>query len=267
MSEIDHPILIRNARAYLFDQANSTTDTILIEAGRIAAVGDGCVYCSRAAAQIEVWDAHGATVLPGLIDTHPHLLHFATRYARLVDITTAVSHEDILCWIAQPSDILWQSRPGTRTFPVRSCSIPWRCGNWRSPATCRGGEFAYQLWRKIPLVIDSELMLDATRRAVASHHRLGVTAICENHMMYKHHIETYRRLRESGELNMRVAVSQEADSFGTAWSRPRKLDQLMRGLSHAEQIRHGRRDSEIEPRIAPHLLGFDEGAMDEDPSQ
>jgi predicted amidohydrolase YtcJ len=306
MSEIDHPILIRNARAYLFDQANSTTDTILIEAGRIAAVGDGCVYCSRAAAQIEVWDAHGATVLPGLIDTHPHLLHFATRYARLVDITTAVSHEDIVIRIAdrakrtpagewimttpvgEPHYFIRRSYkdlregelptrhvldraterhpvaiqawdpniPGTVVFnslALRELEItrdlPDRIGNVSiekdetGNPTGRlhgavtngygGGEFAYQLWRKIPLVIDSELMLDATRRAVASHHRLGVTAICENHMMYKHHIDVYRRLRESGELNMRVAVSQEADSFGTAWSRPRKLDQLMRGLEDA----------------------------------
>jgi len=76
-------------------------------------------------------------------------------------------------------------------------------------------------------------MLDATRRAVASHHGLGVTGIYENHMMYKHQIEVYRRLRKSGELHMRVTASQESDSFGTAWSRPRTLDELMRGLEDA----------------------------------
>src|SRR5207244_3271758 len=96
-----------------------------------------------------------------------------------------------------------------------------------------GEEFSYQLWRKIPLRVDSELMLDATRRAVAFHYGLGVTAIYENHMMYKHQINVYRRLRESGELNMRVTASQESDSFGTAWSRPRKLDELMHGLKEA----------------------------------
>jgi predicted amidohydrolase YtcJ len=35
-------------------------------------------------------------VLPGLIDTHPHLLHFAAMAEPLVDITDATTHAEIL---------------------------------------------------------------------------------------------------------------------------------------------------------------------------
>ena len=306
MNRVDRPILIRNARIYPFDAADSKADAILIAAGRVAAVGDGEALHAHADEAIETWNARGATILPGLIDTHPHLLHFAARYARLVDITAAVSHDDIVRRIADrakrtptgewiittpvgephyfirrsykdlkegelptrqvldratdrhpvaieawdpniPSTIVFNSM-ALRELGVNR-DLPDRIGNVRiekdetGDPTGRlhgtvtngysGEEFSYQLWRKIPLRVDSELMLDATRRAVAAHHRLGVTGIYENHMMYQHHIDVYRQLRKSGELNMRVTVSQESDSFGTAWSRPRKLDELMHGLEDA----------------------------------
>jgi hypothetical protein len=41
-------------------------------------------------------------------------------------------------------------------------------------------EFAYQLWRKVPLP-NFEQVEPATRKAIAAHHRLGVTAVYENH--------------------------------------------------------------------------------------
>ncbi len=304
--EVARSLLIQNARVYLFDDADSATDAILIEAGRVAAVGGGQALRLRAGAPIETWDARGATILPGLIDTHPHLLHFAARYARLVDITTAVAHDDIVRRIAVqakrtpagewimttpvgephyfirrsykdlkegelptrhvldratdrhpvaieawdpniPSTIVFNSM-ALRELGVNR-DLPDRIGNVRIEKDETGNptgplhgavtngysgeEFSYQLWRKIPLRVDSELMLDATRRAIAFHHGLGVTAIYENHMMYKHQINVYRRLRESGKLNMRVTASQESESFGTAWSQPRKLDELMHGLEDA----------------------------------
>src|SRR6202162_2440342 len=303
MNGVGRSVLIRNARVYLFDDADLTTDAILIEAGRVAAVGDGEALHGRAGAPIETWNVRGATILPGLIDTHPHLLHFAARQAPLVDITTAVSHDDIVRRIAdrakrtpagewimttpvgEPYYFIrrsykdmkegelptrhvldratdqhpvaiqaWEPNiPNTAVFnslALRELGItrelPDRIGNVSIEKDAAGEptgrlhgavngvysgeEFAYQLWRKVPPPVGSELMLDATRRAVAAHHRLGVTAIYENHMMHKHHIDVYRQLRKSGELNMRVTASQESDSFGTAWSRPRKLDELMHGL-------------------------------------
>ena len=39
---------------------------------------------------------HGATILSGLVDTHPHLMHFGTFAEPLVDIADARSHDDIV---------------------------------------------------------------------------------------------------------------------------------------------------------------------------
>jgi len=94
-------LLIHNARIYLFDETDTTADAILIERGRVTAGGSDEELRRRASGAVESWNVHGATILPGLIDTHPHLLHFAARRARLVDIASAVSHEDIVRRIAE----------------------------------------------------------------------------------------------------------------------------------------------------------------------
>jgi predicted amidohydrolase YtcJ len=87
-------LLIHNARIYLFDETGTTADAILIERGRITAAGTAEELRRRASGAVENWNVRGATILPGLIDTHPHLLHFAARRAQLVDVASAVSHED-----------------------------------------------------------------------------------------------------------------------------------------------------------------------------
>src|SRR3954454_6946477 len=96
----DAPVLIHNARISSFDDIDSTADSILIQAGRIAAIGDHSDLISFTDGPTETFDLRGATVLPGLIDTHPHLLHFAARQAPLVDISDAISHDDIVRRIA-----------------------------------------------------------------------------------------------------------------------------------------------------------------------
>src|SRR5947208_11973642 len=91
---------MHNAQIYLFDDADSTNDAILIKGGRIAAVGTKEALQIRAGTAVQIWNIRGATVLPGLIDTHPHLLHFAARQAPLVDISDAISHDEIVSRIA-----------------------------------------------------------------------------------------------------------------------------------------------------------------------
>jgi len=53
-----------------------------------------------AGAAARVVDLRGTTLLPGLIDTHPHLMHFGAFAAPLVDLSDAVSHADIVARIA-----------------------------------------------------------------------------------------------------------------------------------------------------------------------
>jgi predicted amidohydrolase YtcJ len=94
-------LLIHNARIYLFDETDTIADAILIEHGRVTGAGSDEELRRRASGAVESWNVDGATILPGLIDTHPHLLHFAARRAGLVDIISAVSHEDIVSRIAE----------------------------------------------------------------------------------------------------------------------------------------------------------------------
>jgi predicted amidohydrolase YtcJ len=99
-SPADATTLIHNAKIYCFDEGDSTADSILIQAGRVATIGRHSDLISLTDGATETLDLRGATVLPGLIDTHPHLLHFAARQAPLVDISDATSHDGIVERIA-----------------------------------------------------------------------------------------------------------------------------------------------------------------------
>jgi len=298
-------LLIHNATIYPFDDADSTAGAILIEGGRIAAVGSESDLRRRAGRTIESWDVHGATILPGLIDTHPHLLHFAAGRASLVDITAAVSHADIVRRIAERArntpagewimttpvgephyfirrsyeDLAEGELPDRQVLDRASDAHPVVIAAWEPNipnvmafnsmalhrlgitrehpdrvegvviekdaqgeptgrlrgavnAVYSGNEFAYRLWRKLPMD-HSKWYLPATRHAIDHYHALGVTGIYENHMMHRHHIDVYRQLRQAGDLKMRVTVAQESESFGTAWSRPRDPEKFLQVLEEA----------------------------------
>lgn len=92
--------LFYNAKIYSFDNRDSITDAILIESGRVVALGEKDDLQHLTTKPVETLDLQGTTVLPGLIDTHPHLLHFAARKAPLVDISDATSHDEIINRIA-----------------------------------------------------------------------------------------------------------------------------------------------------------------------
>jgi predicted amidohydrolase YtcJ len=297
--------LIHNAKVYCFDEVDSIAEAILIKSGRVAAVGRKNDLDRVTDTSIETWDLHGATVLPGLIDTHPHLLHFAARNAPLVDISTADSHDQIVDLIADrarttpegewimttpvgepyyfirrsykdlaegelptrqildratnkhpvaimawepniPNTIAFNSMAlaaldVTRELPDKVSGVIIEKDAEGEPtgrlhgavnSVFSGDDFAYQLWRKIPRS-DQGLVLPAVRRAIAEHHRLGVTAMYENHMMLKRDIDVFRQLRKAGELQMRVMAAQETDFFGNAWAQPRGRDEFMRALEGA----------------------------------
>ena len=254
---------------------------------------------------VQTLDLNGATVLPGLIDTHPHLLHFAARNAPLVDVSDAVCHDQIVDRIADraratpagewimttpvgeayyfirrsyrdlaegelptrqvldratskhPVAIMaWEPNiPNTVAFnsmALAMLGVTRELSDHMSGVTIEkddageptgrlhgavnsvfsGDDFAYQLWRKVPRG-DRALVPAATRRAIAEHHRLGVTAIYENHFMLKRDIDVFRHLRNASELQMRVMAAQETDFFGNAWAQPREDDDFMRALDRA----------------------------------
>ena len=90
-----------NATVVTCDPQNTVADAVAFDGGRIVAVGREDEVRSSVGPGGEVVDLDGATVLPGLIDTHPHLMHFGALAEPLVDITNATSQREIAGRVAR----------------------------------------------------------------------------------------------------------------------------------------------------------------------
>jgi hypothetical protein len=97
-------IVFANAHVITCNARGTVATAVAIDAGRIVAVGDEHSVRSRLASKAETVDLDGATVMPGLIDTHPHLMHFGALAEPLVDLADARSHQDIVDRIARWAD-------------------------------------------------------------------------------------------------------------------------------------------------------------------
>jgi predicted amidohydrolase YtcJ len=71
---VSHPpaIALVGGRVRTLDPHDTVAEAILVEGGRVTAVGDGAAIAARAG-DARVVDLGGRTVLPGLIDAHAHL--------------------------------------------------------------------------------------------------------------------------------------------------------------------------------------------------
>jgi predicted amidohydrolase YtcJ len=74
---------------------NTTAEAIVIREGRVVSVGDRETLLSEYPGAKEV-NATGCVVAPGLIDTHPHMMHLALMAEPLVDIRKAKSWKEII---------------------------------------------------------------------------------------------------------------------------------------------------------------------------
>lgn len=281
------------------DPGLGTVGALAIGEGRVAAAGAPDEVRAAVPGAREV-DLGGRTVLPGLIDTHPHLLHFAAVAWPLVDIGDAADHSEIVERIARraaqtpPGEWImttpvgephffvtrsWRDLPegrlpdrevldrATDRHPVMiqawapvtpnaiafnslalemlglDAGTPDRTGNvWvekgsggRPTGILTGSVTNYYsndafneaLWMKIPF-LDVDGVVPATVRAMAEYNARGVTAVYENHGMEGPFIDAYRFLRSEDRLSLRVAVAQEAESYGMPWSRAKPLFDFVR---------------------------------------
>ncbi len=99
------------------DGDDTVADAIAIDQGRVTAVGEFQEVRSAAGKGARLVELDGATVLPGLIDTHPHVMHFGVFGHPLVDLADAIDHDDIVARIAAKAA---QTPPGewVMTTPV-----------------------------------------------------------------------------------------------------------------------------------------------------
>ena len=78
------------------DGRTPPAEALLERDGRVIGVGARDEMERLAGAGAERVSVCGATILPGLVDTHPHVLHFGVFAHPLVDLSDARSHDDIV---------------------------------------------------------------------------------------------------------------------------------------------------------------------------
>jgi predicted amidohydrolase YtcJ len=85
-------LAVTGARIYTVNSANSITSAIAVKAGKILAVGEDVTpFLGPATRKI---DAHGATILPGLIDSHGHMRHLGDSL-EILDLRATRSEQEI----------------------------------------------------------------------------------------------------------------------------------------------------------------------------
>jgi len=92
--------LIFGGRVQTCDGVTTAQQALVLEAGRIVALGERDDMVAAAGHDPIRIDVQGATVLPGLVDTHPHAMHFAALGAACVDLSDARNHDDIVARIS-----------------------------------------------------------------------------------------------------------------------------------------------------------------------
>lgn len=89
-------IIFHGGPIHTMDPSLGRVAALGISNGRVAAAGSLEDVQSIVDKKTRVLNLEGRTILPGLIDTHPHLLHYGTLQEPLVDITAANSHIEII---------------------------------------------------------------------------------------------------------------------------------------------------------------------------
>ncbi|EAT87210.2 hypothetical protein SNOG_04819 [Parastagonospora nodorum SN15] len=85
----------------LVDPSGEKAEAVFIRDGKIAAIGSNEEVIKTAGPSVKNVSVAGATITPGLIDTHPHVLHFSAYAAGLVDLSNVRNHGEIVALIRE----------------------------------------------------------------------------------------------------------------------------------------------------------------------
>jgi len=298
-------LLIHGGAVHTLDGESGPQEAVVIRDGRIAGVGSKSDMQTLAGSDPELVDVGGAHVMPGLIDSHPHVLHFGVIEAPLVDISNARNHEDIVgrirkraeetplgAWIMTTpvGEAHYFERRSWRDLPERSlpdravldrataqhpvhiqawaprtpnvcafntCALnelginsnsPDRAGNVTIEKDQRGvptgrlygpvniyyspDPFWLQIVQRIP-VIQRDVALPGTQRAISQYNAMGVTCVYEGHCMEVSHIEVYRALRAQNALNLRVLTALDLENSPFPGYTPKSMTEFREALDWA----------------------------------
>jgi len=117
--------LYLGGRVLVCDGVTPADDALVVRDGRVAGVGARDAMTRLAGRDAETVDVRGATILPGLVDTHPHVMHFGAFAEPLVDIADARSHDEIVARIREraattpPGDWIMTTPVGEAHYFIR----------------------------------------------------------------------------------------------------------------------------------------------------
>jgi hypothetical protein len=77
--DLDGDLLLTNGRVHTMDAHNRTAEAVLISNGRIAAVGSTSSIRKGLGNKVRTVDLKGRTVIPGIIDSHTHIVLVGNR--------------------------------------------------------------------------------------------------------------------------------------------------------------------------------------------
>jgi predicted amidohydrolase YtcJ len=121
-------LVVVNARIYTVDNARPVASALAVRGGRVLFVGSDAEARATASRSARVIDLHGATVLPGIIDAHGHLLGLGNMLRR-VNVAGSTSYDEVIervkAWLKDVRPGEWvvgrgwdQNRWANREFPT-----------------------------------------------------------------------------------------------------------------------------------------------------
>ena len=94
-------VIYANGRILTMEPGDPVYGALGVRDGRVVARGDAGDVRRAVGAGADEVDLRGAAVMPGIVDTHPHVLHFGLIEGPCVDVKDAAAHADIVARIAE----------------------------------------------------------------------------------------------------------------------------------------------------------------------
>lgn len=88
--------IIRNGTVMSCDDQMTEHEAVVLEGGHVLAVGTDTEMRALAGSGAETVDADGAIILPGIVDTHPHMMHGGIFRMNTVPLFDARNFDDIV---------------------------------------------------------------------------------------------------------------------------------------------------------------------------
>ena len=121
-------LILTNGHIYTVDNAHPQVTALAVRGGRVLFVGSDAEAKALAGGSTRFVDLHGATVFPGFVDAHAHLLGLGTMLSR-VNVAGTTSYDDVVArvkaWAKDVKPGEWiqgrgwdQNRWPTKDFPT-----------------------------------------------------------------------------------------------------------------------------------------------------